>query len=115
MPQRDVVEFLSFVLPPGSAEWSHYIEYHRLALKAAVEKSRPDAPNLDMPSPREYMDVAKLALMDFASLRVAMYGVSNSFKQVEWLPRILSSVEGQIRRMGPLRAASEKVFVESKF
>ncbi|KAF9025987.1 hypothetical protein BGZ52_008026 [Haplosporangium bisporale] len=115
VPQRDVVEFLSFVLPPGSAEWSHYIEYHRLALKAAVEKSRPDAPALDIPSPREYMDVAKLALMDFASLRVAMYGVSNSFKQVEWLPRILSSVEGQIRRMGPLRAASEKVLVESKF
>ncbi|KAF9301630.1 hypothetical protein BGZ74_006481 [Mortierella antarctica] len=117
VPQRDVVEFLSYVLPPGSAEWSHYIEYHRLALKAAVEKSRPDAPGLadSVPSPREYMEVAKLALMDFASLRVAMYGVSNSFKQVDWLPRILDSVEGQIRRMGPLRPVSEKVLVESKF
>ncbi|KAG0334697.1 hypothetical protein BG000_008112 [Podila horticola] len=117
VPQRDVVEFLSYVLPPGSTEWSHYIEYHRLALKAAVEKSRPDAPGLtdSVPSPREYMEVAKLALMDFASLRVAMYGVSNSFKQVDWLPRILSSVEAQIRRMGPLRAGTERVLVESKF
>ncbi|KAG0348408.1 hypothetical protein BG004_005249 [Podila humilis] len=115
VPQRDVVEFLAFVLPPGSTEWAHYIEYHRLALRAAVEKSRPDSPGLasSIPSSRGYMQVAKLALMDFASLRVAMYGISNSFKQVEWLPRILKSVEGQLQKMGPLQPVTDNA-VESK-
>src|SRR5690606_28751508 len=131
VPQRDVVEFLSFVLPPGSTEWSYYIEYHHQALKAAyergghhagpVEGSRCPSPSssstpIMVPSLREYMEISKLALMDFASLRIAMYGISNSFKQVEWLPRILASVEGQIKRMGPvsLRPFQDKVHLESK-
>ncbi|KAG0281711.1 hypothetical protein BGZ95_000051 [Linnemannia exigua] len=118
LPQRDVVEFLSFVLPPGSNEWTHYIEYHRLALKAAYENNQAHLPSgsttIVFPSPREYMDVAKIALMDFASLRVAMYGVSNSFKQVDWLPRILNTVEQQLKRMGPMRVPSDKVFHDSK-
>ncbi|KAF9129745.1 hypothetical protein BGW39_003852 [Mortierella sp. 14UC] len=120
LPQRDVVEFLSFVLPPGSNEWAHYIEYHRLALKAAYEStqsqvsSRSPPSTVVFPSPREYMEVAKIALMDFASLRVAMYGVSNSFKQVDWLPRILDTVEQQLKRMGPMPTPSDKVLYESK-
>ncbi|KAF9913340.1 hypothetical protein EC991_000102 [Linnemannia zychae] len=118
LPQRDVVEFLSFVLPPGSNEWAHYIEYHRLALKVAYEStqvtSRSLPPKVVFPSPREYMEVAKIALMDFASLRIAMYGVSNSFKQVDWLPRILDTVEQQLKRMGPIRASTDRVFHESK-
>ncbi|KAG0311091.1 hypothetical protein BGZ97_012086 [Linnemannia gamsii] len=116
LPQRDVVEFLSFVLPPGSNEWSHYIEYHRLALKSAynTQTQASGSPAIILPSPREYMDLAKIALLDFAALRVAMYGVSNSFKQVEWLPRILNTVEEQLKRMGPLRAPTDKVYHESK-
>ncbi|KAF9934602.1 hypothetical protein FBU30_001366 [Linnemannia zychae] len=113
LPQRDAVEFLAFVLPPGSNEWAHYIEYHRLALKSAYAK-QPQVPSHSLvviPSSREYYDVAKIALMDFASLRIAMYGVSNSFKQVDWLPRILKSVEEQLKRMGPMRAPN---FYESK-
>lgn len=118
LPQRDVVEFLSFVLPPGSNEWAHYIEYHRLALKAAY-KSQYQAPSsaspaFVFPSPREYMEVAKIALMDFAALRVAMYGVSNSFKKVDWLPRIVNTVEEQLKHMGPMRAPSDKILLESK-
>ncbi|KAF8948567.1 hypothetical protein BGZ47_004081 [Haplosporangium gracile] len=116
LPQRDVVEFLSFVLPPGSNEWAHYIEYHRLALKAAY-KSQPRASGsaaIVFPSPREYMEMAKIALMDFAALRVAMYGVSNSFKQVNWLPRILNTIEEQLKRMGSMRASNDKVLQESK-
>ncbi|KAF9425571.1 hypothetical protein BGZ94_007415 [Podila epigama] len=120
VPQRDVVEFLAFVLPPDSPEWPHYIEYHRLALKASFESylssSTSSSPTVTaIPSSRAYLEVAKLALMDFASLRVAMYGISNSFKQVEWLPRIVASVEAQVRRLGPLRASPEKVLVQSKF
>ncbi|KAF9955241.1 hypothetical protein BGZ65_003502 [Modicella reniformis] len=118
VPQRDVVEFLSFVLPSGSTEWSHYIEYHRLALKQSFESMQslvePSSRKIKIPSPREYMEVAKIALMEFASLRVAMYGISNSFKQVEWLPRILSSVEEQVKRMGPLRPSRDRVHFESK-
>ncbi|KAG0368977.1 hypothetical protein BC939DRAFT_439999 [Gamsiella multidivaricata] len=120
VPQRDVVEFLSFVLPPGSGEWAHYIEYHRLALKATMERQQKlTFPNssrqfANLSSPQEYMEVAKIALMDFASLRVAMYGISNSFKKIDWLPRILSSVEEQVKRMGPLRRAQDRVHHESK-
>ncbi|KAG0380194.1 hypothetical protein BGX24_009708 [Mortierella sp. AD032] len=118
LPQRDVVEFLSFVLPPGSNEWTHYIEYHRLALKAAYMTNQAHLPSgsstIVFPSPREYMDVAKIALMDFASLRVAMYGVSNSFKQVDWLPRILNTIEQQLKRMGPMRTLSDKALLDSK-
>ncbi|KAG9063747.1 hypothetical protein KI688_003859 [Linnemannia hyalina] len=118
LPQRDVVEFLSFVLPPGSNEWAHYIEYHRLALKAAYKSqsqaSSSVSPAIVFPSPREYMEVAKIALLDFAALRVAMYGVSNSFKMVDWLPRILNTVEEQLKRMGPMRAPSDKIIHESK-
>lgn len=107
---------MSFVLPPGSNEWSHYIEYHRLALKSAynTQTQASGSPAIIFPSPREYMDLAKIALLDFAALRVAMYGVSNSFKQVEWLPRILNTVEEQLKRMGPLRAPTDKVYHESK-
>jgi len=108
VPQRDVVEFLAFVLPPGSNEWEHYIEYHRLALKDAYKKQcsslPPPSRQVTIPSSQEYAEVAKIALMDFASLRVAMYGISNSFKSVDWLPRILQSVEGQLKKMGPLRS-----------
>ncbi|KAF9091289.1 hypothetical protein BGX23_005291 [Mortierella sp. AD031] len=122
LPQRDVVEFLAFVLPPGSNEWSHYIEYHRLALKAAFESqsqasgssSISPRTTINIPPSREYMEVAKIALMDFAALRIAMYGVSNSFKQVDWLPRILNTVEEQLKRMGPIRVPVDKVLYESK-
>ncbi|KAF9184565.1 hypothetical protein BGZ51_003277 [Haplosporangium sp. Z 767] len=117
VPQRDVVEFLSFVLPPRSNEWSHYIEYHRLALKASLETQRGSTcgrPHIKVPSSREYMNVAHIALMDFASLRVAMYGISNSFKQVDWLPRIVSSVEEQLKHMGPLYTRQGRVLQESK-
>ncbi|KAF9576889.1 hypothetical protein EC968_000013 [Mortierella alpina] len=117
VPQRDVVELLSFVLPPGSTEWPHYIEYHRLALQASFESQRKNtaaARQVKVPSSKEYYEVAKIALMDFASLRVAMYGISNSFKQVDWLPRILSSVEAQLKRMGPLRSHRDRVLYESK-
>ncbi|KAK3818574.1 MAG: hypothetical protein J3Q66DRAFT_338003 [Benniella sp.] len=123
VPQRDVVEFLSFVLPPGSTEWSHYIEYHRLALKESYERMQltPESSSqilhrcsTQIPPAKEYMEVAKMALMDFASLRVAMYGISNAFKQVEWLPRIIESVEQQIKQMGPLRPHQDRVHFESK-
>ncbi|KAG0242238.1 hypothetical protein B0O80DRAFT_456536 [Mortierella sp. GBAus27b] len=123
VPQRDVIEFLSFVLPPGSTEWPHYIEYHRLALKESYERMQllPDSPmqaprrSVNIPSPKEYMEVAKIAMMDFASLRVAMYGISNSFKNVEWLPRVLNAVEQQINQMGPLsHPHHDRVHLESK-
>ncbi|KAF9116756.1 hypothetical protein BGX27_011070 [Mortierella sp. AM989] len=117
VPQRDVVEFLSFVLPPGSREWSHYIEYHRLALKASYESQRfSDSanPHVMIPSSREYLNVANIALMDFAALRIAMYGISNSFKYVAWLPRIVRSVEEQMRRMGPLNPHRDHVLQYSK-
>ncbi|KAF8982333.1 hypothetical protein BGZ46_001447 [Entomortierella lignicola] len=117
VPQRDVVEFLSFVLPPGSGDWSHYIEYHRLALKASYERlqrSDSEYPSLKIPSSRDYLNVAKIALMDFASQRIAMYGISNSFKQVAWLPRIVSSVEKQIKRLGPLGQHQDRVVQHSK-
>ncbi|KAF8933131.1 hypothetical protein EDD21DRAFT_441066 [Dissophora ornata] len=119
VPQRDVVEFLSFVLPPGSTEWPHYIEYHRLALKGSFERQQPadlhsTLPSVKIPSSREYLEVAKIVLMEFASLRVAIIGVSNSFKQVDWLPRIVHSVEEQVRRLGPLRRPQDRVLQESK-
>ncbi|KAF9359836.1 hypothetical protein BGX26_011304 [Mortierella sp. AD094] len=117
VPQRDVVEFLSFVLPPGSNDWSHYIEYHRLALKASYERLRfsdSSYPPIKMPSSQEYLNVAKIALMDFASLRISMYGISNSFKQVPWLPRIVSSVEEQVKRIGPISRNQDRVFQYSK-
>ncbi|KAG0053623.1 hypothetical protein BGZ83_000764 [Gryganskiella cystojenkinii] len=123
VPQRDVVEFLAFVLPPGSNTWSHYIEYHRLALKNAFERQQgPEISSssskprpVTIPSPHEYAEVAKIALLDFASLRVAMYGISNSFKRIDWLPRVLLSVEEQLKRMGPLRPRHhDKVFLTAK-
>ncbi|KAF9173855.1 hypothetical protein BGX20_001829 [Mortierella sp. AD010] len=117
VPQRDVVEFLSFVLPPGSNDWSHYIEYHRLALETSYERLRfSDSlySPITMPSSREYLNVAKIALMDFASQRISMYGISNSFKQVPWLPRIASCVEEQLKRMGPLGRNQDQVLQYSK-
>ncbi|KAF9438992.1 hypothetical protein BGZ76_001887 [Entomortierella beljakovae] len=117
VPQRDVVEFLSFVLPPGSSKWSHYIEYHRLALKASYEKIRlVDSiyPAVTIPSSHEYLKVAEIALMDFASQRVAMYGISNSFKQVPWLPRVISSVDEQLKRIGSIGRHQDRTIHHSK-
>jgi hydroxymethylglutaryl-CoA reductase (NADPH) len=85
VPQRDLVEFLAFVLPPdtGDAAVERHVEAHREALEA--ESGIP----LDGERWRHgYM----LALKEFAIARLQLYMMGHTFHEYSFLERVVPTV-----------------------
>lgn len=84
VPQRDVCEFLAFVIPPGTsrAERLAYVEDYRLALEA--ESGQP----LDRAAFERIYD---LACFDFAINRLGLLTIAQGLNVYEFLPRVLHS------------------------
>ena len=83
-PQRDICEFLAFVLPPGTENRirKNYVDYYRKEL----EKSSGRVLNA-----MEFLEVYNLCCYDFALTRLGLYTMAHSFKEYEFLPRVLDS------------------------
>ena len=84
VPQRDVCEFLAFVLPPGTARATRldYVDYHRRQLEEASGLTLdPDA----------YVRIYDLSCFDFALNRLALLTIAQGLNVYEFLPRVLHS------------------------
>ena len=84
VPQRDVCELLSFVLPPGTprATRKEYLEFYRLALEEASGLSF---------DPDQFERIHDLACVDFAINRLALLAIAQGLNVYEFLPRVLHS------------------------
>lgn len=84
VPQRDLCEFLSFVLPPGTArDIRHgYVEQYRKELERATERTFDAA---------DFLRVYDLACFDFAINRLALLTIAQGLNVYEFLPRVLHS------------------------
>jgi hypothetical protein len=83
-PQRDVCEFLSFVLPPGTPmpKRLEYVDFHRQKLEQAAQ----------MPLDAEqWLEVFHLSCLDFAIHRLALLSIADSFKAYDYLSRVQHS------------------------
>lgn len=84
VPQRDVCEFLAFVLPPGTsrAERLGYVEDYRLALEQESGRTFER---------RAFERIYDLACVDFAINRLGLLTVAQGLNVYEYLPRVLHS------------------------
>jgi len=94
IPQRDVVEFLSFVLNEDvtSGELQSHLKFYQQSFESQSGITL---------SEEQWRAAYLLALKDFSLLRVGFYAVANSFKDCDFLPhihkmsrRIFSLIEG---------------------
>jgi thioester reductase-like protein len=79
VPQRDLAEFLCFVLPP-EADATHYLEYHRQRLAAISGREI---------EPEQWREGFRLSLQDFAVQRLTMYCVAHRMRPQPFLERIV--------------------------
>jgi thioester reductase-like protein len=81
-PQRDLAEFLTFVLPADAtrAEVSHWVDRHRTALQC--ETGVP----LD---PAAWLDGFRAGLYDLMLNRLPMYALINRVRRQSFLPRVV--------------------------
>jgi hypothetical protein len=84
IPQRDVCEFLSYVLPPGTPRSVRldYVDDHRRALEEASGQTF---------DPKDYARLFDLACYDFAINRLALLTIAQGLNVYEFLPRVLHS------------------------
>jgi NADP-dependent 3-hydroxy-3-methylglutaryl-CoA reductase len=84
LPQRDVCEFLSFVLPPGTprAVRLGYVDGYRHALEECTKKSFDAA---------SFVRGFDLASFDYAINRLALLTIAQGLNVYEFLPRVLHS------------------------
>jgi NADP-dependent 3-hydroxy-3-methylglutaryl-CoA reductase len=84
VPQRDVCEFLSFVLPPGTPRSVRleYLRGYRHALEEASKRTYDAA---------EFERIYDLACFDFAINRLALLTIAQGLNVYEFLPRVLHS------------------------
>jgi hydroxymethylglutaryl-CoA reductase (NADPH) len=87
VPQRDVVEFLAFVLPPETptAERLAWVHMYRKELEAATGMTLEAG---------EFERVFNATALDFLVNRLNLYTMAHVFKDYAFLPRVL---EGQFR------------------
>jgi thioester reductase-like protein len=83
-PQRDLVEFLCFVLPPdiAQADLHAWMEYYRTALEHATCSS------IDTDT---WKDGFRSALFDLLLNRLAVYAVVNRVRAQPFLPRVVAT------------------------
>jgi NADP-dependent 3-hydroxy-3-methylglutaryl-CoA reductase len=84
VPQYDVAEFLSFVLPAEAPieERHGYVEYYRQELERASGEQFDAA---------EFLRIFQYASMDIAYNRLGLYTMAHTFKEYGFLPRVLKS------------------------
>lgn len=84
LPQRDICEFLSFVLPPGTSRegWLEYVETYRRALEKHAQRSLDAA---------TFVRGFDLASFDYAIDRLGMLTIAQGVNVYEYLPRVLHS------------------------
>ena len=79
VPQRDLAEFLCFVLPP-EADATHYLEYHRQRLATLSGRAI---------NPEAWLEGFRLSLDDFAVQRLTMYCVAHRVRPQPFLERVV--------------------------
>jgi hydroxymethylglutaryl-CoA reductase (NADPH) len=82
VPQHDVAEFLSFVLPPGSDERPAYVEFYRQQLEEFT------AQEID---PVRFKAIFDLTCYELILNRFAAYSMAHTFKELSFLGRVLES------------------------
>jgi hypothetical protein len=82
VPQYDVAEFLSFVLPAEAPieERHGYVEYYRLELEQASGEQFDAA---------DFLRTFQYSSMDIAYNRLGLYTMAHTFKEYGFLPRVL--------------------------
>ncbi len=90
IPQRDVAEFLAFVLPPDVTEdrVSHYVGVHRKALEKAAGVSIPED---------QSHFAYRRGLQDFAITRFGLYCMAHTFRHYGFMERVARTVRHLIR------------------
>ncbi len=90
LPQRDVAEFLAFVLPPdvGEDAVSHFVGVHRRALEAAAGVTI---------SEEDSRFAYRRGLQDFAISRFALYVMAHTFRHYGFMERVARTVRHLIR------------------
>jgi hypothetical protein len=86
VPQRDLVEFMAFVLPPSTDPdtVAHHIETHRRAVQS-VCRSRLD--------PKGWRQGYELALQEFAITRLQLYLMAHTYREHRFLERVVPTVK----------------------
>jgi len=91
VPQRDVVEFLSFVLPPGDEHARDSLqEFYRTRLELHAGRTF---------EAEQFALVTWCALADLGLTRLQLYGMVHSMKEYNWLERVLGSCFGELARI----------------
>ena len=89
-PQRDVAEFLCFVLSPDSTEdeVSHYVGVHRRALEESAGTTIAE---------EDSHFAYRRGLQDFAITRMAMYMMAHTFRHYGFMERLAKTTRHLIR------------------
>lgn len=84
IPQRDVVEFLSFVLNSGTTleEFEYYVEYSRQCLEKYTGKTIDN---------KKWKRGIKLAMFDYCVDRVLMYLMAHTFRHYKFMERVYNT------------------------
>jgi len=101
VPQRDVVEFLAFVLPPNRITSSGPEDDTESAPEMFHHFYRT---RLELHSGRTFDEdhftlVMRCAAADLAVTRLQLYGLVHTFKEYQWLDRVLGSCFGYLSRV----------------
>lgn len=91
VPQRDVCEFLAWVVPPGEGQETRrrFVAHYRTRLEA----------HSGLALPRDEFDaVYRLACFDFATTRLGMYNVAHGFRSLDWVRRVTESHLGWLEQ-----------------
>lgn len=96
LPQRDLAEFLAFVLPPDVEEATveGHLEVHRAALEAAAERELGE---------EEWRHGYRLALRDFELTRLQLYMMGNVQREFSFLDRLVATTQ----RLARIEVAAE--------
>ena len=84
VPQHDLAELLCFVLPPSTEleVVDHYVEHHRMCLEKASGR---------MLDPVTWRRGYELSLWDLVVNRIALYTMAHTFRDYQFLDRILKT------------------------
>eukprot|EP00128_Syssomonas_multiformis_P018455 Colp12_sorted_trinity150504_noHs@11639 len=107
VPQHDVAEFLSFILPPNTplAVRHGYVEFYRQELEKASGKSFDK---------EEFFKIFDYANFDFAINRLGLYSMGHTVKDYKFLPRLIASHFAYLHQVAPARLAALNPAIKAK-
>ena len=94
VPQHDVAEFLSFILPPDTdiEVWDKYLDYYRECLEEASGETFES---------ERFKEIFHYACYDMAVNRLALYTMAHTFKDYTFLPRVLNTIFNYLEKLLP--------------